>query len=431
MGIADVQQIYTGFQQATFFMSTYSAFIANISKLLLSSSLAHAVTITAMIVTARLYTPENFSDYGVFLATNAILLTFFTGRLDLALIQTSSGFEHKKILSTTVFILFTSSLIFLICTTQLYDFELGGHMLVLIFFGLIANGLSQIYSNLFSSQERYGEIGLLRVFAALLFAIFAIGFFYCGNNASVGLILASLISQSSTALLYIARSGVPLKSPTIKEFKSVIAEYRDYWTLDTLSSMLNTAGRQLPLLVFPAMFGPVVTGYYFFSQRVVAAPVNLIANSVGNVFRKGATNEYTERGNFQEIFLFSLSRLFLVATVGTTIALWAVDENIVKLILGDQWAGITNILRMVIVMYAFKFVVSPLTYSLYVVRRLNWNFYGQLFYLSCLFLPVAIGWYLSWNSYLVITLHVTGACIAYTCYLGVSYHCAKKRVFCD
>lgn len=407
-------------------MNNYSAFVASISKLLLGSSMAQAITIIATIASARFYSPENFADFGIYIAVIAILLTFFTGRLDLALIQVSSTLDYKKILSTTFVLLLISSILFIIFTTQLYNFNFGNRMAILIFFGLIANGTFQVYSNLFSSQERYGELGLFRTLAALIFAVLSISFAYFNINVAEGLILASLISQASSAFIFILRSGVPLAIPGAREFKSVMAEYRDYWTMDTLSSLLNTIGRQLPLIIFPAIFGSVIAGYYFFSQRIIAAPINLIANSVGNVFRKGATKEYNEKGNFRGIFLFSFFRLLLLATIGTIIVFVFVDDKIVNLIFGDQWIGITNILKMLIVFYAFKFVVSPLTYSLYVVRKLHWNLYGQFFYLSCLFLPITIGWYLDYDANLVIALHVLGACIAYTCYLGLSYYCAKK-----
>ena len=407
-------------------MSSYSSFVASISKLLLGSGMAQAITIMAMVVSARFYSPENFSNYGVFVATTSILLTFSTGRLDLALIQVSSLLEYQKILSTTMAILFVTALFFFIFTSQIYDFGLGGRTLQLVFFGLIANGVTQIYSNLYSSQERYGEIGLFRIFAALLFAIFSIGFAYFSVCVPEGLILASLASQVFTAFIFIARSRVQLTLLRIKGFMSVMNEYRDYWTMDTISSLLNTIGRQLPLIVFPTMFGPVIAGYYFFSQRIVAAPVNLIANSVGNVFRKGATIEYNDRGDFRSIFIFSFCRLFLIAMIGTISALLVIDENIVDLIFGEQWIGVTDILSMIIVFYAFKFVVSPLTYSLYVVRKLHWNLYGQFFYLACLFLPVVFGWYMGFDAQLIIALHVFGACISYTFYLVASYYCAKK-----
>ena len=49
-------------------------------------------------------------------------------------------------------------------------------------------------------SERYGEIGLLRFISALLFAVLSIGFAYYDIYVSEGLILASLISQASSAL---------------------------------------------------------------------------------------------------------------------------------------------------------------------------------------------------------------------------------------
>ena len=338
----------------------------------------------------------------------------------------STNFEYKNILSTSLIILITSSVFFIIIASQINGLGLDRQIISLVFFGLLAKGIYQIYSNLFSSQQRYSEIGILRIISALLFAFFTIIFAYFEIKVSIGLILASIISHAFSAILFVIRSRISLNIPNTKTFKSVTYEYKDYWTMDTLSSLLNTIGRQLPLIIFPMLFGPIIAGYYFFSQRIVAAPVNLIANSVGNVFRKDATNEFNRNGNFYKIFIFSLSRLFLVGIIGVSISLFFIDENILIFLFGDQWSGITSILKLVIIFYTFKFIVSPLTYSLYIVRKLHWNLYGQFFYLTCLFLPILVGYFYNFSPNFIIGMHVGGACIAYLFYLAISFYCAKK-----
>ncbi|EHQ56704.1 membrane protein involved in the export of O-antigen and teichoic acid [gamma proteobacterium HIMB55] len=403
-------------------MKNYSAFVGGITRLLLGSGLAQGITIAATLVSARLYSPESFSNFGIYVASTSLLLTVFTGRLDLALIQVSSTAEYRNLLSATLVILLTSSLSFLILGYQIYGFKPAGGLVVLIFLGLISNGLSQIYSNLFSSQERYGEIGVLRIISATTFMGFSIGF----SRFADGLIVASIVSQFLSAVLHLIRSNIPLVILDWTEFKSVINEYRDYWTTDTLSSLLNTLGRQLPALLFPSMFGGVIAGHYFFCQRIVAAPVNLVANSVGNVFRKGATKEYEEHGNFESIFIFSFMRLLLLAAFGVFFALFFINDKNLTFLFGNQWSGIADILKLVVIFYAFKFAISPLTYSLYVVRKLHWNFYGQLLYLGCLFIPLLVAWYFDCEPKTAVAWHVLGACIAYTGYLGISYFCARK-----
>lgn len=407
-------------------MNNYSIFISSISKLLLGSGLAQAITIFTTIIIARFYSPINFSEYGVYIATISIFLTFATAKLELALIQVSTYPEYKKILNSAIFVLIASALIFITFTTQIYSLWLKDGALIFIFLGMIAHGLTLIYSNLFSSQERYFEIGLFRIFGALTFAIISISLGYNDIQTTVGLIIAALASQSIMALLYMAFGKVPLTIIPISEIKLILHEYRDYWSLATISSLLNTFARQLPVILFPVIFSPVIAGYYFFSQRIVAAPVNLLANSVGNVFRKSATREYVEFGHFREIFIFTLSRLFLIVLIVSVFIFLVIDENIISFIFGAEWVGVLFILKMMIVFYAFKLVISPLTYSLYVVRKLDWNLYAQIFYLICLLLPIVIGWYFGFDANLIITLHVLGACFAYLHYLLISYYCAKK-----
>lgn len=406
-------------------MKNASEYLANISKLLFGTASAQALTIATTVFAARLYSPKNFAEYGIYIATISLLLTCATARLELALIQVSSLAEYKKILNTSVLVLLIAALVFIGFTTQVYDFRLTDDLVLLIFLGLIAHGLNLVYSNLLSSQQRYSEIGMLRISGACVFSVCSIGFGYYGY-VEVGLIVASLLSQWVTAIMYVFLGRVPLALIPIADVKSTLLDYQDYWSIATVSSLLNTLGRQLPVIVLPIIFSPVVAGYYFFSQRIIAAPANLIANSVGNVFRKSATNEYVEFGNFQSIFLFTLSRLAFLVIGGVVVTLSLVDEGSISYVFGADWSGMVSVMQMLIVLYAFKLVISPLTYSLYVVRKIHWNLYAQMLYMLCMLGPLGIGWYFGLAPNSTIALHCVGGCVAYCFYLVISYHCAKN-----
>ena len=407
-------------------MSNYTLFIKNISQLLAGSGMAQAITIVATIFIARVYSPENFSDFGIFTASIALMLTIGTGRLDLALIQVDRKKELSNILFSSITILLLSSVSFLFFTIVIYDFGFNLTNIFLIFFGFILTGLTQIYSNLYSSLERYGEIGELRIITAITFGVTAFTLGKIGDFREHGLLFSSCAAHLLCVILFIAKTDIKFSLSTFKTFKSVIIEYKDYWSLDTLSSLMNTLGRQLPLLIFPSLLGSTIAGYYFFSQRIVAAPVNLIANSVGNVFRKRATREYQIEGNFKKIFIFTFFRLLGLCFIGLIFVLIFLDERLVEILFGNQWNGMLNILFLVIIFYSFKFVISPLTYSFYIIRRLHWNLIGQFFYLLMLFLPILIGYKMNLDPVLIILLHVIGACIAYSGYLVASYICASE-----
>ena len=134
-------------------MSNYTLFIKNISQLLAGSGTAQAITIVATIFIARVYSPENFSDFGIFTASIALMLTIGTGRLDLALIQVDRKKELSNILLSSITILLLSSASFLFFTIIIYDFGFNLINIFLIFFGFILTGLTQIYSNLYSPSK--------------------------------------------------------------------------------------------------------------------------------------------------------------------------------------------------------------------------------------------------------------------------------------
>ncbi len=408
-------------------MSNYSLFIKNVSQLLASSAMAQLITIFVTIFIARIYTPENFSDFGIFTASIALMLTFGTGRLDLALIQVDKKEELSSILSNAILLLLISSSMLLVFTLFVYDFGLNLISIFFIFFGLILTGLTQIYSNLFSSLERYSEIGKFRIVTSITFGISALILGEIENLREYGLLFSTCIAQLLCLIFFIKGTDVKFSIQKYEDFKSTIIEYKDYWSLDTLSSLMNTFGRQLPLLIFPSLLGQTIAGYYFFAQRIVAAPVNLIANSVGNVFRKQATREYQKEGSFKKIFIFTFIRLFIICSLGLFLVLIFLDEDLIIILFGDEWAGMLDILFLVIIFYSFKFIISPLTYSFYILRRLHWNLIGQFFYLFLLFTPIYIGYKMNLDPLLIVAFHVLGAIIAYSGYLIASYICASEE----
>lgn len=409
-------------------MYKYKEYLSNIAKLLAGSGLAQIITIAATLVIARLYSPEDFSYFGIYSASIALMLTFATGRLDLALIQVDKKEELTLILSSAIYLLIAFSVIFLITSFKFSFFENNITILFFTFIGLLATGISQIYSNLFSSLQKYSEIGKIRIISAMSFGLLSFVLAYTKESNYISLIVASFMSQIISGIIYMNNCRMFPTIQNLGSLKQVIIEYKDYWSLDTFSSLMNTIGRQMPLLIFPVALGQTFAGYYFFSQRIIAAPVNLIANSVGNVFRKRATIEYQKEGNFKNIFKFTFIRLFFLSLIGSTLAFLILSPSIIKFLFGEQWDGLLEVLLLVIIFYAFKFTVSPLTYSMYIVRKLHWNLIGQFFYLICLFTPIYIGIQLNLEPILIVALHVFGAVTAYLGYLFASYACANENI---
>ena len=69
---------------------------------------------------------------------------------------------------------------------------------------------------------------------------------------------------------------------------TLVKKYKDIPLFSTLISLLNTISNQLPIFLLTRFFGFASAGLYGLSHRVVAAPMGLIGQSVGEVFYQKA-----------------------------------------------------------------------------------------------------------------------------------------------
>src|SRR5690606_9508647 len=72
--------------------------------------------------------------------------------------------------------------------------------------------------------------------------------------------------------------------PDRRLFGPTARRYVKFPLLTTWSRTLNSAGLQLPIVILSAMYGAAAIGFLALTMRVLASPVNIVADAVGQYF---------------------------------------------------------------------------------------------------------------------------------------------------
>ena len=152
------------------------------------------------------------------------------------------------------------------------------------------------------------------------------------------------------------------------------------------ASVINIISSQSPIIILYILFGPVISGIYSLVNRVMGAPSQLIAISTGEVYRQKAAVLYDENGNCEKLFIKTFKGLFLISTVPFIIVI-LFGPDLFLFVFGEQWAESGYIARYLALFFMLRFSISPLSFTLIIGDRQDYNLAWQSF----LFLNTTIG----------------------------------------
>ncbi len=166
---------------------------------------------------------------------------------------------------------------------------------------------------------------------------------------------------------------------TARRMAVIARTYRDFPRYQAGAQVLNAFSLNLPVLVLNTAFSATWAGWYFMANRLVAAPVVLLSQAIGQVFyRDSAERERVGAGQaqFLERIATTLVKvgLFFGVMMGTTAPFW------VPIVLGEAWIPVATILQILLLVFVVTFFTSPITSLLNVKGRQK----GTLGYYSLL-----------------------------------------------
>lgn len=353
-----------------------SGFARNVITLASGTAAAQALTILAAPVLTRLYRPEDYGVLALWSAVGGIGALLASGKYEGAILLPKEDAEAVSLVYLSVGLTGAFALAMLIAVivagpaiARLFDSPELAPWLLLLPVMLIVTNLGQSLSAWANRRQAYRMLAASRISTAVAGTGLNLLLGFAGAGAA-GLIGGVLVGQvvGLTVLAWQFWRRDRCGTTTLAAMKAQAWRYRDFPRFTVWADLINLGSTQLIALMLPRMFGLAVLGAYAMSQRVIAVPFTLIGSAVAEVFRGRASRDYTEQGNCREIFDQTLKRLTLLGMVPFALIVIAAP-SLFAVVFGEQWRMAGTIAQIMSVMYALKFVVSPLSHTFFLAGR--------------------------------------------------------------
>jgi O-antigen/teichoic acid export membrane protein len=331
---------------------------------------AQLLKVIASPVLSRLYTPEDFGAMAVFGSLIGLLAMVSSLKYEWAIpIATENDAYDVLTLSYGILIVFCLLITGLVMiggrsVLGLFQSEMLLNYKYLIPLGVLALGLYTITIQWAYRGRHFKVIARTRFSQSILAVITQMGL-GLGFTGPIGLLVGRILGEGSGVsvgfrLIIKDRINKGLL-PNISSYKRLLIRYKDFALFSAPSQFLNYAGLQLPVFFLSALFGAAVTGAYGMATAVISLPLNIVGNSIGDVFFSEASRSIKE--NPYEILTLSnrlLKRLILIGLPPIIITI-LIGPQLFSLILGSKWQYAGEISRLLVPVVYSRFIFTPIS----------------------------------------------------------------------
>jgi O-antigen/teichoic acid export membrane protein len=348
-----------------------SEFGRNILTLMTGTTLAQAIPIAISPILTRIYAPEDFGVFALYVAVASVMSIAATGRYELAIMlprKESDAFSIAvlsvviaaalSVISIIIFLMFNNDIALFLGNPDL------GNWLYLMPVSIFLTGLYQALNYWNNRGKQFTKIALSKVSqsAGGGTAQLAVGY---GTSLPGGLIAGSVVGQGVGVLTLLRASRKKISAHTshfsFADLKRNASEYKKFPLFSSWGALLDNAAVQMPVFMITKYFGSSITGLFSFTFKVISMPMTLVSSSVSQIMFQKVTITHNEKPELLFYFVLKMFLLLLVLSIPfvMTLMFWGVE--IFSFVFGEQWALAGSFAATLSVAVAIRFAVSPLS----------------------------------------------------------------------
>jgi O-antigen/teichoic acid export membrane protein len=346
-----------------------SEFNRNILTLMTGTTIAQAIPIAISPILTRIYTPEDFGIFAIFLAITLIIGSIANGRYELAIMVPKKDEDAINIFALGFIITTFISLLLLVLILifQKYFFfflknEEIGLWLYFIPISVFFFGIFNILNYFNNRKKNYKDISNANILKSIIAAIMQllIGFIQQG---ATGLISGQIISQffANTKLFKnIIKDKKLISKITKKKILALAKRYKNFPKYSMPSGLLNIVSLQVPVFLLGAFFNTAIVGFYSLSYRFISLPMSIIGSSIGQVFFQKCSEFKNDKKALKKITLETYKKLFKIGILPFSI-ITVFGDYIFAFVFGKDWIAAGEYSQILAISILFLFIKSPIS----------------------------------------------------------------------
>lgn len=423
-----------------------ASFASDVLTLAGGTTFAQMLMILAAPVLTRLYGPEDFGIWALYISITSIIGVIACLRYEFSIMLPESDEEAVNLLGLSILaVLVVSSLtvpFIWYFKTSIVDFLnaplIEGYLWLVPPF-VFVNGIFLAINYWNSRTKLFKRLSFSRISSSISTSTTQIVLGIVEHPpTAAGLIGGSLAGQSAATLVLggqIWRDDRNLikKNLNWRKIYDGSIRHRNLPLIDSWSALMNSISWQLPAFLLSAFFTPAIVGFYSLGFRLLQLPMSLIGGSISQVFYQRASRAVSE--GTLNILVENVFRMLVIIGMFPILILTIVGGDVFTVIFGKAWTE-AGVYAQILSLWAFVwFISSPLSTIYLVVEEHHFGFSYNFFNLTTRFLSLAIGGILGSARIAIILFSASGIIVyGYMClkmmyYSGVKTSKALKIVF--
>jgi len=374
-----------------------SSFWKSVLSLSAGQVIGQGITLIATPVVSRLYTQEEYGEFGIITSTATIIIGIIGLGLGSMIMVAKDDEDAKKIFRVTY--LFQFMLAVLLCGAMLalspvkcfFETTISYEASILLMFAYISTSalvsLLNVYVNRLKLNKALFFNPLITAGCTLLIAI-PFGFFKFGF---IGLMLASIVA-SFLASIHMLRYGNPFTAwVELGDVRYVIREGRKFILFQYPANMMGTVSTQLPNQMLSGTFGNAALGSYAMCNKLFNLPMHLIATPIQIVYFRTAAEKHRNNENIAPLTYSLVTKICYVAAI-PSILIVLLGKPLFEFVLGKEWSEAGAIASILILQYIMTFCNNSIIYTRVAIGKQKWNLYATLIQLVLILIALYVGY---------------------------------------
>lgn len=409
-----------------------SEFTRSVLTLMTGTAIAQAIPIIISPIITRLYTPSDLGSLAVFLSVTVILSTIATGKYELA-INISKIETHSNLLVITS--IFSAIVFSIVISCFLITYKVSGINIqfltslgVWIYYipvSIIFTGAYLAFNYWHIRKKYFIKISSNRVYQSSVNGFFTVFIGYI-TGGSLGVFLGEIFSRILVTFLHAYRFLKEFRSKD-KLFLKIIATMKKHTRYPLFmmpGSLLNIGAKEVPMILFSALYSQSFVGLIVLSQRVISAPLGIVTAAFSESLLQKFTSEINIHGNCYNPYKKALIFLALAGII-PAILFFLIAPRLFAFVFGNDWKEAGTIVRILIPFYYIYMTSGTLNIVFIAAGKHKLSLFLQIIFFVMTISSILLSYMLYKDSYTSLYFFSFANSLYFIVALFVSHKVAK------
>jgi O-antigen/teichoic acid export membrane protein len=372
--------------------SPKSEFTKNTATLILGTVLAQVVPLLLHPILRRIYTPEEFGVFAVYLNIISIIVIMATLRYEAAIVLPKNNVEAANILSLSFIINFLLCSCFFVLIVFLKDgfcslinFPLKySNWLYLLPFSAMFMSFYQSLNYWLIRQKAFKAASINKISRRGVEGVFQLGLGFKRNV--LGLITGDVLGNLTnliSGVIQVFKNDFKVRYISKNKIVFVLKKYKKFPIYNFFPTLLSSIANSLPFIFINKFYSSENVGYIDLSRLVLSIPLAFISVTVSQVIFQQITSKKNNRQSIKKELIHVLYFILAVAVLEYFVIQFT-GPQLFSLIFGDKYYLSGQYSQILMYGYIMNFIISTYSSIFISFEKLKLLSVWQIAYFLCI-----------------------------------------------